>query len=45
MRKLQIGVVGSTKLDMSKEQDKAAWDFAYKVGLTMIPLFNNLLID
>ena len=35
MRKLQIGVVGSVNLDMNKEQDKAAWDFAYKVGFAL----------
>ena len=35
MRKLQIGVIGSTKLDMNKDQDKAAWDFAYKVGFAL----------
>ena len=35
MRKLQIGVVGSTKLDLNEEQDKAAWDFAYKVGFAL----------
>ena len=35
MRKLQIGVVGSAYLDLNKEQDKAAWDFAYKVGFAL----------
>ena len=35
MRKLQIGVIGSTNLDLDKEQDKAAWDFAYKVGFAL----------
>ncbi|MBN1331006.1 MAG: hypothetical protein JXA54_16155 [Candidatus Heimdallarchaeota archaeon] len=35
MRKLQIAVVGSTKLDLNVEQDKAAWDFAYRVGFAL----------
>jgi uncharacterized protein (TIGR00725 family) len=35
MRKLQIGIIGSDKLDLNDEQDKAAWDFAYKVGFAL----------
>ena len=35
MRKLQIGVIGSNTLDLNKEQDKAAMDFAYKIGFTL----------
>ncbi|MFW9923352.1 MAG: hypothetical protein ACFFDW_08725 [Candidatus Thorarchaeota archaeon] len=35
MRKIQIGVIGSNTLDMNKEQDKAAWDFAYRVGFAL----------
>lgn len=40
MRKLQIGVIGSTNLDLNKEQDKAAWDFAYKVGFNLGRVIN-----
>ncbi|HUT80366.1 MAG TPA: hypothetical protein VMZ29_04110 [Candidatus Bathyarchaeia archaeon] len=35
MRKLQITVIGSTNLDLNNEQDKAAWDFAYRVGFAL----------
>lgn len=35
MRKLQIGVIGSDTLNLNKEQDKAAMDFAYKIGFTL----------
>jgi len=35
MRKLQIAVVGSKNLDMNIEQDKAAWDFSYKLGFAL----------
>jgi len=35
MRKLQITVIGSESLDLNNEQDKAAWDFAYKVGFAL----------
>jgi uncharacterized protein (TIGR00725 family) len=35
MRKLQIAVVGSKNLDMNNEQDKAAWDFSYKLGFAL----------
>ena len=35
MRKLQVAVVGSKSLDLNNEQDKAAWDFAYKIGFAL----------
>lgn len=35
MRKIQIAVVGSKTLNLDIEQDKAAWDFAYKVGFAL----------
>lgn len=35
MRKLQISVIGSENLDLNNEQDKIAWDFAYKVGYVL----------
>ncbi|HUU78018.1 MAG TPA: hypothetical protein VMX55_06695 [candidate division Zixibacteria bacterium] len=35
MRKIQIAVVGSKTLNLDNEQDKAAWDFAYKVGFAL----------
>ncbi|MHA1155348.1 MAG: hypothetical protein ACTSQK_04495 [Candidatus Heimdallarchaeota archaeon] len=35
MRKLQIAVIGSKSLDLNNEQDKAAWDFAYKIGFDL----------
>ena len=35
MRKLQIGIVGSSNLNMNNEQDKAAWDFAYRLGFAL----------
>ncbi len=35
MRKLQIAVIGSKSLDLNIEYDKAAWDFAYKIGFAL----------
>ncbi|MHA1212080.1 MAG: hypothetical protein ACTSSH_06430 [Candidatus Heimdallarchaeota archaeon] len=35
MRKLQIAVIGSDSLVLDNEQDKAAWDFAYKIGFAL----------
>ena len=44
MRKLQIAVIGSKKLDLNVETDKAAWDFAYKIGFALGRTVNTAVI-